>query len=136
MRLIIILLLIVPPSHAGDFYLNLGLWSEHYAGDKPEYNEDSELIQLTYRNNSLVALATSFKTSHYKPALSLGIGKEWRVLDEVTLGIVPSIVDGYQDDITSNCGNYLCVPLFTAKYSYFKANIGHPAINIGFEFPL
>lgn len=133
-------LVLVQPAHSQELEVNLyvGLWTEHYVHDDPDYNEDNEIVQLTIKNQDdwFVSMAT-FSNSHYTDSKLLGVGREFtgEYIDGLKWGIMLAAVHGYEGEINTNVHNgILFAPISYYKYKNLKLLIVGPVVNAGVEF--
>lgn len=138
MKYFILILLLSTSAQAEEgLYLNVGLWTEHFIQDCTCFNEDNDVIQITYRNNDgLSLMATKFKTSYYKPAKAFGVGHHFEIYETVVSEVMFGAVEGYKDDLDTHYKGWIFGPFITFKYNYMKVILIGPVINVGFEFPI
>lgn len=129
-KYVLTLLLLLPAFTYADVEVNVGFFTEHLSGDKPEYNEDNELVQLSYVTDIGVEYSVAtFSNSHYVRSHLVGIGKRW---GDVSLGL--TLVHGYEGHITSHVGNLIFMPVLALDLNVLKVNLIGNVVNVGMLF--
>lgn len=126
-----ILLMLLSILTHGEHYINLGVMTRHYIQDDPDYNEDNQLIQYTYKGRFDWSIAT-FENSRFYRSYAVGVGEHW-MMGDIELGYSVGLVTGYKENkMTQNVG-FMPAPVFYAKKKLFKVMVMGNAINIGIE---
>lgn len=122
-----------------EYRLHLGLWSEHYYNDRPDYNESNDLVQLSVHNHKQFFLTGgTFRNSHYARSHFLGIGREFQseYIDDLKWGLYLAAVHGYEGHQETHAEGLIFAPVSYYKYKFFRLTIFGPAVNAGIEFKL
>jgi len=131
----------IQPAYSSEltYRLHVGLWSEHYYNDNPDYNEENDLVQLSINTHEryFIAAAT-FKNSHYARSHMLGIGREFEseYIADLKWGLYLAAVHGYEGFQETHWEGVMFAPVSYYKYKYFKLTIFGPAVNAGIEVDL
>lgn len=115
----------------------VGLWTEHYIHDDPDYNESNDIIQLSaYTEDNWFVTAATFSNSHYDQSHLVGVGREYQAdfLEDFSWGIMVAAVHGYEGEIKTHYKGLLFAPISYYKYKVIKALVVGPVVNIGVEF--
>lgn len=126
MRVLIMALMLVGSVTHADVYANVGFFTEHLSGDKPEYNEDNELIQLSYVEDGIEYSVATFSNSHYVRSHLVGVGKRWG-----SVGLGMTLVHGYEGYITSHVGNLIFMPVLSFDIDVLRVNFVGNVVNAG-----
>lgn len=115
----------------------VGLWTEHYIHDDPDYNESNDIFQLSaYTEDNWFVTAATFSNSHYDDSKLVGVGREYHAeyLDGFSWGIMLAAVHGYEGKIQTHYEGVLFAPISYYKYKNIKAIVVGPVVNVGVEF--
>lgn len=115
----------------------IGLWTEHYVEDNPEFNEENEIIQLSaYTEDDWFVTIAKFSNSHYVDSKLIGVGREFQgeYIDGLSWGVMLAAVHGYEGDIETHYDGLIFAPISYYKYKAIKAIIVGPVVNVGVEF--
>jgi len=117
----------------------LGLWSDHWYNDSPEYNESNQVVQYSLYNpvqygKEAITVAT-FINSHFDRTWALGYGQEYPVIfvPDIKFGWQVGVMYGYGDKLATNWNGISPTVQFHFKYDVLKVQIMGPAINVGLE---
>lgn len=120
--------------------LYVGLWSEHWYADRPDFNEDNQVVQYTVFNHTRKGggeflTAGTFLNSFGGRTYAIGYGQEYAIyfMPEVAFGWQVGVLEGYGDKLRVNWGSISPAIQFHFKYEVFKVQIMGPAINVGIE---
>ena len=129
------------PAQSSDltYRLHAGLWTEHYYGDDPRYNEDNDLIQLTVLDEDRYFItAATFSNSHYARSHVIGWGREFEseYIDGLTWGVSLAVIHGYEGYQDTHLDGLMFAPVSYYKYKFFRVTIFGPAVNAGIEIDI
>jgi hypothetical protein len=121
----------------------MGLWSEHWYADNPEYNEDNEVLMYSLYNRmsyggEYIGIAT-FLNSYGDRTWAMGYGQEYPVylLPAVKVGWDVGIMHGYGDNLKTNWKGISPSVKFHFKFfDFVKVQFMGPAVNVGVELPI
>lgn len=126
-----------------DHKVYVGLWSEHWYADNPEFNEDNEVIQYSLYNKfhkgGEYFTAARFRNSYGDITHAVGYGQEYKVylLPDVKVGWNLGIMHGYGDNLDVQWRDINPVVQFHFKfYDVLKIQFMGPAVNAGLEFTI
>ena len=121
--------------------LYVGLWSEHWYADNPEFNEDNEVFMYSLynpfnRGGEYFSIGT-FVNSYGDRSHAVGYGQEYGVwmLPNVKVGWDVGFIHGYGDNLSVNWDGLLPAVKFHFKFfDVVKVQFMGPAVNAGVEF--
>jgi hypothetical protein len=116
--------------------INIGVWTEHYHNDSPNYNEDNDFIQFKTTNDDgdFVTFGT-FTNSHYTKSEFIGLGYTVPAGPiDVDSAIV--IIKGYEGHIDTHYKGLIFAPVVALRYAFVQVTLLGPVVNAGvvFEF--
>lgn len=132
------LVMTVSTVHASDltYRLHVGVWSEHYYNDNPDYNEKNDIVQLSVHTHKRFFLtAATFNNSHYARTHLLGIGREFEseYIDDLKWGLYLAAVHGYEGFQNTHWQGVIFAPVSYYKYKFVRVTIFGPAVSVGLE---
>jgi len=129
MKYLTLLLMLACASVHAEIGINLGFFTEHLSRDKPEYNEDNELVQLTYADEDgyEYSIAT-FSNSHFVRSHLIGWGYRWG-----NFGLGLAAVHGYEGYITSHIGDIIFMPVMSYDAGPLKFNFVGNVVSVGVQ---
>lgn len=118
----------------------MGMWSEHWYADNPEFNEENDVLQYSLYNNFRVGgeylTVATFLNSYGDRTWAVGYGQDYRVyfLPAVKVGWDVGAMYGYGDNLDLNWrGITPAVKFHFSFYDLVKVQFMGPAVNVGFE---
>lgn len=134
----ITLTLLSSPAQSSEleYRLHLGLWTEHYYNDNPEYNESNDLVQITaIDTDGYFLTAATFNNSHFARSHVIGFGREFEseYIDGLAWGLSLAVVHGYEGYQETHHEGLIFAPVSYYKYKFFRVTIFGPAVNAGIE---
>lgn len=122
-------------SQADEHRVTIGLWTEHYIYDDPNYNENNELINYNYIDGNTVYSAATFKNSYFIRSYMVGVGKRYKITKDIEFTALLGAVKGYEDVLDKDYGGDLFyVPIFSLKTYFIQTTILAAAVNVGFVY--
>ena len=118
---------------ADEYRLNVGLFTDHYYEDSYEYNETSNLLQVSAVEGGRILTAATFVNSHYIRSYLVGYGREYTYSDNLRYGGYVAAIQGYEGEITTHYESLIFVPIAYANYRGLTINVIPAAYSIGFE---
>lgn len=116
-------------SHS-EHYVGFGLFTEHFIDDRPDYNEDNQLVYYQYLNGKNTAQVGTFINSHFVRSYSVSVGREYDLFLGSKLGVSAAVIHGYKDHLKTNCGDFVCVPIVYLKTGIFTHTVFVTAYNL------
>lgn len=124
-------------AEKGDVHLNIGLYTEHVYQDRPYYNEDNRLIQLSYEGKHAIYTGATFINSYYARSYLVGIGKKFNI-EAIDTEVYTALgaVRGYEGFIPTQVDGLIFGPLVAVKHGLIKVSFLGEAMNVGIEVQL